>query len=301
MGNKRNSMEISAWMNNNTFSYWFNRFYAIAISMFNYDGLPDSIDPRFIESTLFWNGNGVYFNDGPELGNLFLPSASAGTMNVYGIPTIRNAYSVDPAHTFKQLTDKDSVLIYDSFTRVPLAHSVKMYAMKLYNIDRTIDININAQKTPILIMCDPKQKLSLENAYMQYSGNMPVIFANVKNFNPDSIKTMTTEAPYISDRLQALKRQLIEECLVMMGVESNTNDKAERLVAAEIESNMGATEALRQNRLKARRYGFEQVNKMFGTNIKVNFNSALPLQQVIDQMERGENDAEIYNPTENDL
>lgn len=276
-------MEVAAWMNNDSYSYWFNRFYAIAISMFEYDNLPDSIDPRFIENVLFWNGNGVYFHDGEELGDLFLPASSAGYMNVYGIPTLRNAYSVDPEHSFKQLNEKDSVLVYDSFTRVPLAQAVRMYAIKLYNIDRTIDVNITAQKTPVLISCDQKQKLSLENTYMQYTGNIPVIFANSKNFNPDNVSVLKTDAPYISDKLQTLKRQLIEECLTMMGVEANTNEKAERLVSAEIESNMGATEALRQNRLKAREYGFEQVNKMFGTNITVRFNSALPLQKVMDE------------------
>lgn len=81
--------------------------------------------------------------------------------------------------------------------------------------------------------------------------------------------------------MQVIKRQLLEEVLTILGVEANTNDKAERLVSNEITSNMGSTEALRLNRLKSRQLAAERINRIFGTNISVEFNSNLQLAQIM--------------------
>ena len=55
----------------NVYSYtqYIDRLTSLAISMFEWKGLPDSVDPRYLEMTLFLNGSAVYFND-DEIGNL---------------------------------------------------------------------------------------------------------------------------------------------------------------------------------------------------------------------------------------
>lgn len=109
---------------------------------------------------------------------------------------------------------------------------------------------------------------------------MPVVFGS-KNLNLDGFKVLKTDAPFVADRMQVIKRQLLEEVLTILGVEANTNDKAERLVSNEITSNMGSTEALRLNRLKSRQLAAERINRIFDTNISVEFDSNLQLAQIM--------------------
>ena len=148
--------------------------------------------------------------------------------------------------------------------------AVENYAKRLYNLDRTIDVNANAQKTPILITCEETQRLTLKNLYMQYEGNEPVIFGD-KNLNPNSLKVLTTGSPYIADKLYTLKTQLWNEALTYLGISNVNIQKKERLVTDEVIRNQGGTIASRYSRLNARKKACEEINKMFGLNIDVEY------------------------------
>ena len=301
MAKKYKSIEIQGWINNQTFSAWFNRLYSMALSTFEWTGLPSTVDPRFLEMVLFWRGFGVYFAD-EVMGQLFLPMATASQLDIYGYPILRQAVSYN--YTSKFLSNEDSVLIYDNLARAPLAQTMRMYAMRLWQIDCAIDVNANAQKTPVLSLCDTKERLSLENLYQQYNGNMPVIFGS-KGLDPSSFTVLKTEAPFHGQELQALKRQIMEEALTYLGIEANTNDKAERLVSNEITSNMGGIESMRLNRLTSRQQAVEKINKMFGLNVEVRFNSSLQLSQLMDggmiYPEGGEGNGPVHDGSENDV
>lgn len=291
---KYNSLETRAWINNATYGAWFNRLYAVAISVFKWNGLPETVDPVFLEKVLFWRGFGVYFAD-EILGQLFLPMATASDLDVYGYPKDRQAVSYN--YTSRFLSDADSVLVYDNYAAYSMAVMAKMYAVRLYDLDVAIDVNCKAQKTPILVTCDQKELLSLQNIYMQYDGNQPVIYAT-KAFNPEGVAVLKTDAPFNAPGLQQLKRQLFEEALVFLGVEANTNEKAERLVSSEIDSNLGATEAFRLNRLKRRQQAAERISKMFGVNVSVEFDSSLRLSVLMNGVD---DNGAVYDDGENPL
>lgn len=274
---KYDALETRAWINNATYGAWFNRLYSVAISVFKWNGLPDTVDPVFLEKVLFWRGFGIYFAD-EVLGQLFLPMATASDLDVYGYPKDRQAVSYN--YTSRFLDNNDSVLVYDNYANYSMAAMAKMYAVRLYDLDVSIDVNCKAQKTPILVTCDQKELLSLQNIYMKYDGNQPVIYAT-KSFNPEGLNVLKTDAPFNAPGLQQLKRQLFEEALVFLGVEANTNEKAERLISNEIDSNLGATEAFRLNRLKRRQQAAERISEMFGIDVNVEFDSSLRLNQLM--------------------
>lgn len=290
MKEKARSIERSAWINNRTYSKWFNQLYAVAISVFEWKNVPDSIDPRFIEHILFWNQYAVCFED-DAMGMLILPAMINGKLNVYNIPTMRTAFA-NNGYFNNTLNEENSVVIFDNYARRPIAPDIQMYAERLYNIDRTIDINVNAQKTPILMLANEKEQLTMKNMYMKWEGNMPVIYGY--KGQPLDMSVLKTDAPYVADKLFTLKRQTMMEALTFLGIESNTSEKSERLVTDEIQSNMGLTEAMRNNRLKARQDAVRKINKMFGTNIEVKFDSKLSLSKI---MEGVEINGSVYNDT----
>ena len=253
----------SAIMNNSTFRQYYNRLVELSISMFEWKNLPDSVDPRFLELTLFTDGQAVFFED-EVMGFLALQNAMGGGFDVYRIPTKRRAYAVNGYQ--KQLDENDSVIIYNNYLHTNSMLDVQMFDKRLYNLDRAIDVNANAQKTPILLLCDDSERLTLENMYMQYDGNKPVI-KGVKGLNPNAFTVLKTDAPYVADKLYQLKTQIWNEALTYLGISNINITKKERLITDEVTRNQGGTIASRYSRLQSRREACKKINEMFGLDI----------------------------------
>ena len=257
----------SAKMNNYSFKQYYNRLVELSVSMFDWKGLPDTVDVRYLELALFGDGMAVFFYD-DVLGYLTLRCAIGGQMNVYRIPTKRRAYAANGYN--KNLDENNSVIIFNNFLHINSMLDVELFAKRLYNLDRAIDVNSNAQKTPVLLQCDENQRLTLKNLYMKYEGNEPFIFGD-KNLNPNSLKVLQTGAPYVADKLYQLKTQIWNEALTYLGISNINVTKKERLITDEVTRNQGGTIASRYSRLEARRQACEQINKMFGLNVSCDY------------------------------
>lgn len=263
MAKKDRQFWESAAMNNGTFRQYYNRLVELGISMFEWKNLPETVDPRFLELCLFTDGQAVFFKD-DELGYLALQNAMNGGFNVYRIPVNRRAYAVNGYN--KELTQDDSVIIFNNYLHTNSQLDATMFAKRLYNLDRAIDVNANAQKTPVLIKCDETQRLTMLNLYKQFDGNTPFIFAD-KSLNTNAVQVLTTEAPYVADRLYQLKTQIWNEALTYLGISNINVQKKERLITDEVTRNQGGTIASRYSRLNARRDACKQINRMFGLDV----------------------------------
>lgn len=257
----------SAKLNNYSFKQYYNRLTELSVSMFEWKNVPDTIDIRFLELALFGDGLAVFFYD-DVLGYLALRCAIGGQMNVYRIPTKRRAYAANGYN--KNLDESNSVIIFNNYLHTNSMLDVELFARRLYNLDRAIDVNANAQKTPILVQCDENQRLTLKNVYMKYDGNEPVIFGD-KNLNPNSIKVLQTGAPYVADKLYQLKTQIWNEALTYLGISNINVTKKERLITDEVTRNQGGTMASRYSRLEARKQACDEINRKFGLNISCDY------------------------------
>lgn len=280
----------SADLNNASYIQYYDRLTELSISMFEWRNLPDTVDPRFLELTLFANGMAVFFKDEVE-DYLALQCAISGPLNVYRIPIRRRAYAVNGYN--RELDDKNSVIIYNNMLHKNSMLDVRMFARELYNLDRAISVNANAQKTPILIRCDENQRLTLENLYMDYDGNKPVIYGD-KGLNPNSLSVLKTDAPYVADKLYTLKTQKWNEALTYLGISNVNITKRERLITDEVTRNQGGTIASRYSRLQSRRMACEQINKMFGLNVQCDYRE--DYQEIVD----AEN-SDTINPEERSM
>jgi hypothetical protein len=268
MGRRKTNFEESLAMNDYTYIQYAYRLMELSISMFEWKNLPEGIDERFLEMVLFTDGQAVFFKD-DELGDyLALQCLINGKLNVYRIPINRRAFAVNGYQ--KQLTDKDSVIIFNNMLHTNSWLDVKMFAKRLYNLDRIIDVNANAQKTPILIKGNEQQRLTLTNLYKEFDGNAPVIFAD-KSLDMNALQVLSTQAPYVADKIYQLKTQIWNEALTYLGISNVSFQKRERMVSDEVTRSQGGTVASRYSRLNARRQACEQINKMFGLNIDCDF------------------------------
>ena len=281
---KRTNFEESVITNVTTFDFYVDRLTELAISMFEWKNLPDGIDERFLELTLFTDGQAVFFKDEIAEQYACLQVTTNGRLNKYRVPITRRAYAVNGYN--KELTIDNSVIIYNNRLRQPGIRYTNMYAKRLWDLDRTIDVNAKAQKTPILVQCTEAQRLTLLNLYKDYDGNSPFIYGD-KNLDLTGLKSINTGAHYVADKIYTLKTQIWNEALTYLGISNINIQKKERLITDEVVRNQGGTIASRYSRLKARKQACEEINKMFGLNISVSYSEDFSL---IDESGSGEKD-----------
>jgi hypothetical protein len=271
MGNRKREKTLfgeSATVNNLTYMQYLNRLTELSVSMFEWKNLPPTVDARYLELHLFETGSMVYFDD-DVIGNLCLDCLPSGRLDVYGNPVLRRAYSGYNNYQ-KLLKESNSVIIWNNYLHTNSILEVKMFARRLYNLDRIIDVNANAQKTPVLIQGTEQQRLTLKNLYKEFDGNSPFIFGD-KNLDLNSLKCLQTGAPYVCDKLYNLKQMYWNEALTYLGINNTGAQKRERMLSIESSQAQGGTISSRYSRLQSRREAVEKINAMFGTNIEVNY------------------------------
>ena len=258
----------SAIMNKRVYNYYLNRLTELALSSFEYKNIPESIDIPYMERALFFNGSAVFFRDDVTGDYLALKHTFSGDFNVTGIPNKRVAMGENGYNN--PLDTSNSVIIYNNMLRTNTFPDMEMFAMRLSNIDRSIDVNVNAQKTPVIVLANEQQRLTMLNLFKEVDGNAPVIFGD-KNLDLNAIKGLNINAPLVADKLYNLKSQIWNEALTYLGI-SNTNiQKKERMISDEVNRNQGGTIASRYSRLESRRFAFKQINEMYGLDIEVNY------------------------------
>lgn len=266
---KRTEFGDSAIKNRIAYDQYLERLTELSISMFEWQNLPDTVDPRYLELALFSDGMTVFFKD-DVIGYLCLKVMAHAPLNVYEIPIGRRAYAVNGYQ--KELSDEDSVIIYNNMVHTNCITMVTMFAERLAELDRIVEVNARAQKTPVLVQGSETQRLTLKNLYKEYDGNAPVIYGD-KNLDISALKVVKTDAPYVADKIYGLKTQLWNEALTYLGISNLNVQKKERMITDEAIRSQGGTIASRYSRLESRRQACKKINDMFGLDIDVDFRS----------------------------
>lgn len=262
--------------------YYLSRLSELAMSMFKWKNMPDTVDTRFLEYTLFYEGAVVFFEDeslrknqlAEGGGYLALQTVLGGDLNVYRVPNTRKAYAVNGY--INNLNQDNSVIIWNNMIRLPEYGRMMFYAHKLYQVDRAIDVNVKGQRFPVAILCDESQRLTMKNVYKQYDGNEPFIFGD-KNLDLSGIQVINTGSPFVADKLQQLKNNIWSEAMMCLGIPNSPTEKKERLVSNEAKVSQGGTLASRSSRLEMRKMACNEINKMFGLDIDVEYNQDLDM------------------------
>lgn len=251
-----------------TYNYFIQRLKSIAISCFDWDGLPDTVRQRQIELSLIRKGKALFYYDEIAEAYLAMRCVCNGPFDVYDEPVHRRAYA-DNGYQY-DADNTNSVLIWDNYLHEDIWIALSMFAKRLTNIELTKDINLRAQKTPVMILCDDRQRLTMENLFMKIDMYTPVIFGS-KNLDIDSVKVLNLEAPYLVDKLQEEKVNVLHEAFSFLGVGSLEIIKRERLISQEMQASQESNIAQRANRLKAREEAARLINQMYGLDVSVKY------------------------------
>lgn len=255
-------------LNNQTYIDYLERMKKICLSMFEWK-LPDSMNARFLEMCLYYNGQASMLYD-DDYGYMNTMCSDGGYINIYGLPTELNCYS----YRFNQrrslyLTDtgedkgKECILVMNNYERIPTASSIELFAYRLAEAQRTADVNIKAQRTPVLITTDQKQYFTLKKMYEEFDGNTPAIFGDKNVITPDALKALKTDAPFIVNDIMDYKLKIWDEFLTFMGL-NNLSEKKERLITSEANSNNEVINLNLQALLTPRKEACKQFNEKYG-------------------------------------
>lgn len=251
--------------NHAVFHDFYSRLKNIALSIFQWEGLPETCNARFLEKCLYSYGTAVFIEDS-EMSFLNLKVTPATSLNVYEEPTSYTAFSTGYNKIYNA---DDCVYIRNNIMEKSTDSTIILFAERLTRIELALQVNINAQKTPVLIRCDEKQKNTMTALYNQYEGNSPVIFG-AKSLQEKPLEVLKTDAPFVADKLREEKRAVWNEALEFLGLNTNPSDKKkERLVVNEVDANNEQIEIQSQTMLLCRQEACEQINKMFGLHVSV--------------------------------
>ena len=282
--NTKKEVDLMMDINNKTYIDYLNRLKLVAISLFNWKKLDDYCGvgaSRFLELSLYELGKACFVKD-DELGYLTLKANPSDKLNIYNLPTKIMAWSLGYNKTYKL---EDIVYILNNELQLPTADTLSLMAYRLYETERTIDVNLMAQKTPILIEGDTKTILTLKNIYMQYSGNTPFIFGN-KNFDiSGKLNAINTQAPYLIDKLETHKHNIWNDALTYLGINNANTDKKERLITNEVDSNNELINYYLNCFYKTRKKACDEINEKYGLDIELELN-----KDVMELLKVNEND-----------
>lgn len=279
----------SAITNTACYDFYYDKIKELSISVFDWQNVPEEIDVRFLELMLFERGAVIFFYDEEMDKYLCLPYTEQGKWNVYRIPLIRRAFASNGYN--KKLDIDNSVIIYNNVLRIPSVRDCKLFARRLANFDRVIDTNVNAQKTPVLIRCSEKERLTLVNLYKQYEGNEPFIFGD-QELAAQPLNSVRTDAPYVADRIYDLKTRYWNEMLTFKGISNLNVQKKERLITDEVARSQGGTIASRYSGLMMRQQACDMINKMFGLNIWCEFREDIDGNNLMDGADPAQEEGE---------
>ena len=298
----------SSLMNDATFMDYLERLKKVALSMFEWVNLPSSMNSEYLENCLFYYGVASLLET-EKYGFINTNATISGNLNIYGLPTDIRCYSYEfdedrfVYHGFKNdkelAPDKQAILVFNNINRQPTATTLELFAYRLYEAERSADVNIKSQKFPLVIMCNEKSRLTMENMFNQYDGNQPAIFGDKQNLDINDIKAIKTDAPFVADKLIDYKKEIWNEALTFLGINNIMVDKKERLVADEANSNNELINLNLQSYFAPRQKACKQFNELFGltgTDKEISVRLRSDLHNII------KNESSVikdYNVTEN--
>lgn len=262
----------AALVNDATYFDYLARLKKICLSIFEWTNLPAGMDSRWLERCLYYKGQAALLYDENYGGFINTSATSAGQINMYGIPTKLNCYSYGYQSTrttytsgnVTQKPEQGAILVMNNWEREPTASTIELFAMRLYEAERATDVNIKNSKFPLLILTDDNQRLTMVNMYRQLSGNEPVIFGDKNSGIESSVQVLKTDSPYIADKLMEYKKQIWNEALLFLGVNTIDVEKKERLIAAESSTNNEVTNLNLLSYLAPRKEAAKLFNEKFG-------------------------------------
>ena len=260
-------------MRGGEFMLYQNILWGLAEARFVWDGLPETVNERYLERVLHRHGLAVFFED-PRLHAFFaLHAAGTGDVDVYGDP--KTFRVTGNRYINREISSKDCVPIWTNRNRVNDQWVVNYYAAALAEAAETVRVNALNSRSPMILALSQEQRLAGENFYRQVAEGQPVIFTVKDDMGrglAESVQALDNrQSPNaISDAIR-VKKEIWDDAMLTLGIQCAPPDKKERLVDDEVEAIQGQTAAFRGVAISARQEAADAINERYGLNVSVHW------------------------------
>lgn len=260
----------------------------LCMNRFTWNGLPDSVDKRYLEMTLYRNALSVFYYDEDFNKHFALTGSPSGRVNMMDQPTafhvVGNGFVSKTLSAIPRVNvvdgeavvkEAECVPIWANYFRRPDLDIVMVYANRFAELDRTIEINVKNARMPRVVFTDENSQLSAVNVNRQIDEGAELIKLTANAANLGVVPTVLDMGvhPDQFEKLHILKVRLWNECMGYLGINNANQDKKERLVAAEVGANDEQVESNKAVNLNARTQACDEINRIFNLEISVDYNS----------------------------
>lgn len=254
--------------NSELYQYYRERLVNLALSQFEWHGLPETCDRLFFEKSLLYNGKACFIKPTGTDFWLSVDYIYKGNLDVYGYPTSIRGVGYG---THNLIEGDEWEILFDNMTWASLMPKIDLYARLLWEVHNVYRSNLQQQITPYLVLTTRNERLGVQNFFNRILGFQPVVEVK-NNFDPESIKTLDTRVDFKGTELLDNLKVVWAEALAMLGITAETTKK-ERLIANEITMDRQEDMISLNSRLLNRIDFCNKMNKKYGFDLSVNLSS----------------------------
>jgi len=263
------------------FRHYFNFLIRDLFQVFQFSGLPSTVNATFLKYCLFCNGKSVFFKtDDGEL--LALNGNYSDTPDVYYIPTKMLVTNPTLKKSYLMERDTECVVVYCTETDIynQMSEFGGLYTLLCRTAtmlaDSDLSINVaqkNKRLINILAAEDQKTKDAIDVVVRkQYDGEpyavvMKSLIDNVQSV-PIAEKSSNNDIMQLIESHQYILSHFYES----LGLQTHDQMKKERLITAEINDNDNVAKLNIDNILHTIQDGLDKVNAKYDTDITVRIN-----------------------------
>lgn len=274
-----------------TYDSWWQLFYTAAVTSFEWEGLPDCIDARYLETVLFFNGTVALTRTSPKPNTLIpyvvAPYSSEGKLDCYNNPNKVRLLTANGQRftryanywlrrTGNQHGTKTRVMVpnacvcWDSVVRWPLYNTIDLACRRLAEFDVTIDQHVRAERVPYIFTVPEEGRANAEEMFNKIEKGDPAMYFSPAGTQIVTSTVLNTGIDYIGDKLLNDELKLVSQTYTLLGIDNNAAaEKKERVQTAETVANNEQFLMQRRARLRAREEFCEDMRRVFGLDVHV--------------------------------
>ena len=179
--------------------------------------MPKDRVSEFIEMLLYLKGQCALFKDTD--GWKVRCCVPSGGLDEYGQPISFDLTDYNGTHMVTVKNDDERFIwIKNNAACIPTVFWIIKYCNRVAKIERTMDLNIDAQKTPYIIETSPEIHLSIQNIFKQIKQMDEVVYVDQKTGIKDNVQVLKLDAPYLVDQLYTQKQNEFNDLLNFLGI-----------------------------------------------------------------------------------
>ena len=264
-------------------------FKLLAMNIFSWEGLPDTIEPHIIEEMLFMHGM-VGFVRTKEHGDLVLNVAPWTYNDINFKPT--NATLIGMGYTLNKLVywgkgtektrvlpdleplnkvDNSCVIIKNNDLYTPTFNLLYPYLYGYFKAKMKLYVNLEQLSLNNIIVGDMDDQKNYNTLIKRVRKNNPFNFLNVKKMKgkPENLEL---NIDFKAQELETLCKSLYGEALGKLSISAMEFEKRERMVTDEVNKNDEQIDTRLDAFLRNRQHACDLINELTGLNVKVKIN-----------------------------